>query len=153
MEDNYYFFDTSGYFWVFRREQHTNEKGELFWDILNKITKGRASFGYSHFIASHFLKYEIIQGLISKNQTSETLLNITKFLAEFESFIKIEVTKGVLEKSCILMEKHDNLKSYDAIHLACALEAKNTYKNIIFITDDENQKNVAIDEGLKVNEV
>src|SRR3989338_3175797 len=136
-EMKYYFFDTSGLFGNFRKEQHTDEMGDLFWNALNEGSEGKPSFGYKNIIVSHFLSYEIIKSLITKANDENVLLQINKFLIESNSFIKIEVTKDILKKSITLIEKY-SLKSYDAIQLACALEAKDKYEKMIFVANDRN---------------
>ena len=64
----YYFFDTSGIFGNYRREQRTNEMGSLFFDAIYESSGGKPAAGYKNIIVSHILPYELIKGLISKRQ-------------------------------------------------------------------------------------
>lgn len=147
----YYFFDSSGLFAEFRPQQHTNEMGEANWDAANEVNEGKACIGGNgNKIISHLTPYEIIKKLLDKDQTESTLRMVCCFMVETQSMIKITISKDILYNASILMDKYKNLESYDAIQLACALEAKKQYNELIFVSNDKMLNNVAKNEGMCV---
>jgi predicted nucleic acid-binding protein len=143
----YYFCDTSALFGIFRQEQCTNEMNNLYWTILNESSDGKASSGIKNVIISSLLPYEIITNLTKKHN------DINAFLVEYRSFNTVKITKEILEKSVQLMEKYAKLESFDAMQLACALEAKKNHNELIFASADKYLKEVALAEGFEVYKI
>ena len=116
----YYFFDTSGIFGIFRREQHTNEMGDKYWEAHNEFSEGKARSGCGNIIVSHILSLETIKNMfdfLSRDSDNKDLIlqNMFRFQVEYDHWIKINVTKDILSKAVELMNKYSELKSYDAI--------------------------------------
>ncbi len=144
----HYFFDTSGMFGIFRKQQHTNISGGAVWEALSaSASPSGAGWGAPKIVVSAIMPYEAIRSLFLKDQSQNTILEMTKFEVERRSWTVVEVTREVLQNASELMGKYA-LKSFDAIHLACALKAKTDYGDVIFVTQDKMLRNAAKEEGV-----
>lgn len=149
----YYFFDTSGMFGIFRKQQHTNVSGDAYFKALKASANLEgAGWGVPKIVVSSLMPYETIRNLFLKDQSQDTILEMIKFEVERNSWTVIEITKELLQKASELMEKHNKLESFDAIQLACALKAKNDYGDVLFVTNDKKLEDVAEKEGLTIFE-
>ena len=85
----------------------------------------------------------------------EKKLNTTQYnqckrsaIEDFTAFQICQLSPEVIKKSITLLE-HTELRAMDALHLACAIEAKAS----LFVSSDERQNAAAKRFSLKVNPV
>lgn len=77
---------------------------------------------------------------------------LADFERDWETLAVVELSAGVMARAASLIRSHSEagLRSLDAIHLACALEAREVWASVEVLTFDTRQAEVARTLGLNV---
>ena len=140
----HYFFDTSALISAYLNDEPDHQWAREFYikALEESHSKTGAGFGIDKLIVSSILKYELSKVFRDKNRS-----DLTERI-EIENALVIKVDAQILRKAADFMDKH-HLESLDAIHLACAIQAKEKYGDILFICRDHKLVSAAEKEGLQ----
>lgn len=145
-----YFFDSSGLV-----KRYLNETGSK-WVI--GLFKPSAK---NSILVARIAGVEVVSAIARRRKSlTITQTNAQKSIFRFQRdfrkrFIKINLTPQLIEEAMQIADKHE-LRGYDAVQLASALEANRVRQNgglstIIFISADKNLNSAANAEGLQVD--
>lgn len=130
------FFDSSGY-----AKRFVQEPGSL---RVDEICMEATALGLSILCVPEIISAlcrRRRESVLTKLQYEEAKQNL--FLEVRDVFL-INMTSDVIQKTIVILERH-SLKTFDALHIGCALE----WDAGIFVTADKKQVAVAKHLGLK----
>ena len=144
-----YFFDSSGLV-----KRYLNETGSNWVIGLFKPSAKNLIF------AARIAGVEVVSAIARRRKgLTITQVNANKAIFRFKRefrkrFVKINLTPQLTEEAMVLADIHE-LRGYDAVQLASAIEANNErvskgFSPIIFISADNNLNSAANAEGLAV---
>lgn len=147
---NAYFFDSSGLV-----KRYLNETGSKWVIGLFKPSAKNLIF------VARIAGVEVVSAIARKRKGLKiTKLNAQKAIFRFQRdfrkrFVKISLTPQLTEEAMLLADNYE-LRGYDAVQLASAIEANLSRQNnglspIVFISADNNLNSAAQAEGLAVD--
>ncbi|GAA5534904.1 type II toxin-antitoxin system VapC family toxin [Deinococcus aluminii] len=77
--------------------------------------------------------------------TAQVSTLLADFEHDWETLAVVELTQAVTRRASLLVREYPEvgLRALDALHLACALEAREVYGSLSFLTFDARQSQVA----------